>query len=81
GGGVGNEVRLEGRDNGGGVDARALPIVCVPFITTKPVGAGWGLGLAGSYASIHALGGQRTARNHADGAEFWFSLPNDFLEA
>lgn len=78
---VDNQWRLSVRDNGSGIAAKDLPSIFDPFFTTKPVGDGLGLGLAVSYAIIHELGGQLTAQNHADGAEFWFSLPNDFLEA
>lgn len=84
------EVRIEARDDqwqlsvidsGTGIAAEHLPCLFDPFFTTKPVGDGLGLGLAVSYAIIHSLGRQLTARNGDDGAVFSFSLANDFLES
>lgn len=84
------EVRIEAQgehwqlsviDTGTGIAAEHLPSLFDPFFTTKPVGDGLGLGLAVSYAIIHSLGGQLSARNHDDGAVFSFSLANDFLES
>ncbi|OUM09207.1 two-component sensor histidine kinase [Pseudomonas syringae] len=72
--------RLSVSDSGTGIAPDDLGNIFDPFFTTKPVGDGLGLGLAVSYAIIHELGGQLTAENHADGAVFWFSLPNDVLE-
>ncbi|GAB0075783.1 hypothetical protein TOC8171_11820 [Pseudomonas syringae] len=72
--------RLSVSDSGAGIAAQHMASLFDPFFTTKPVGDGLGLGLAVSYAIIHELGGQLTAENHAEGARFWFSLPNDFLE-
>ncbi|MCD5995192.1 sensor histidine kinase [Pseudomonas sp. CDFA 602] len=75
-----DQWRLSVSDTGSGIAAENLANIFDPFFTTKPVGDGLGLGLAVSYAIIHELGGQLTAENHATGAIFWFSLPNDFLE-
>ncbi len=84
------EVRIEARaeqwqlsviDSGTGIAAEHLSSLFDPFFTTKPVGDGLGLGLAVSYAIIHSLGGQLTARNGEHGAVFSFSLANDFLES
>ncbi|WP_439849848.1 ATP-binding protein [Pseudomonas syringae] len=72
--------RLSVRDSGAGIAPDNLVNIFDPFFTTKPVGDGLGLGLAVSYAIIHQLGGQLTAESHADGAVFWFCLPNDALE-
>ncbi|MBI6577287.1 sensor histidine kinase [Pseudomonas viridiflava] len=72
--------RLSVVDTGEGIAPENLNSIFDPFFTTKPVGDGLGLGLAVSYAIIHELGGQLSAENHGDGAVFWFSLPNDFLE-
>ncbi|KWT05950.1 MULTISPECIES: ATP-binding protein [Pseudomonas syringae group genomosp. 2] len=78
---IDKQWRLSVKDNGTGIAEENLASIFDPFFTTKPVGDGLGLGLAVSYAIIHELGGQLTAQNHAEGAVFWFSLPNDFLEA
>ncbi|KPY31864.1 Sensor histidine kinase [Pseudomonas syringae pv. primulae] len=72
--------RLSVVDTGEGIAPENLNNIFDPFFTTKPVGDGLGLGLAVSYAIIHELGGQLSAENHNNGAVFWFSLPNDFLE-
>ncbi|WP_122846660.1 sensor histidine kinase [Pseudomonas viridiflava] len=72
--------RLSVVDTGEGIAPENLSNIFDPFFTTKPVGDGLGLGLAVSYAIIHELGGQLSAENHGNGAVFWFSLPNDFLE-
>ncbi|MCQ9471095.1 ATP-binding protein [Pseudomonas alliivorans] len=72
--------RLSVVDTGEGIAPENLNSIFDPFFTTKPVGDGLGLGLAVSYAIIHELGGQLIAENHGNGAVFWFSLPNDFLE-
>ncbi|RMS23041.1 Sensor histidine kinase, partial [Pseudomonas coronafaciens pv. garcae] len=72
--------RLSVSDSGSGIAPENLANIFDPFFTTKPVGDGLGLGLAVSYAIINELGGKLTAENHANGAVFWFSLPNDFLE-
>ncbi|MCJ8177517.1 sensor histidine kinase [Pseudomonas viridiflava] len=72
--------RLSVVDTGEGIAPENLNSIFDPFFTTKPVGDGLGLGLAVSYAIIHELGGQLSAENHGNGAVFWFSLPNDFLE-
>ncbi|WP_122669022.1 sensor histidine kinase [Pseudomonas viridiflava] len=72
--------RLSVVDTGEGIAPENLNSIFDPFFTTKPVGDGLGLGLAVSYAIIHELGGQLSAENHNNGAVFWFSLPNDFLE-
>ncbi|WP_024695792.1 ATP-binding protein [Pseudomonas syringae] len=83
------EVRIESiadqwclsvSDTGTGIAPENLTHIFDPFFTTKPVGDGLGLGLAVSSAIIHELGGQLTGHNHAHGAVFSFSLPNDFLE-
>lgn len=78
---IDKQWRLSVKDNGTGIAEENLASIFDPFFTTKPVGDGLGLGLAVSYAIIHELGGQLKAQNHAEGAVFWFSLPNDFLEA
>ncbi|MBI1947432.1 MAG: PAS domain-containing protein [Deltaproteobacteria bacterium] len=44
-------------DNGPGMDAETLRRACEPFFTTKPIGAGTGLGLATSTAIARELGG------------------------
>jgi PAS domain S-box-containing protein len=45
-------------DSGTGVDPALLPHVFDPFVTTKPVGAGTGLGLFMCHRLVTALGGE-----------------------
>ena len=54
---VGHRVRLEVIDNGPGVSPENEPKLFQPFFTTKPVGAGTGLGLSVSYGIIDAYRG------------------------
>ncbi len=51
-------VSLRITDNGVGMDKETLQRACEPFFTTKPVGAGTGLGLATSMAVARELGGK-----------------------
>jgi len=55
---VGDEVRLEVADNGGGIAPEHLERVFEPTFTTKPVGEGTGLGLASCYELAVAHGGR-----------------------
>lgn len=68
-------VRLEVRDNGGGIPAESLERVFEPFFTTKAPGEGTGLGLSISYGIIGGMDGTLSARNHAAGAVFTVELP------
>ena len=62
-------------DSGGGIASEALDHVFEPCFTTKPVGAGLGLGLAVSYGSVRELGGSLEAANGEQGAVFTLRLP------
>lgn len=63
-------------DTGSGIDEAVLDKVFDPFITTKPVEQGVGLGLAISYGLIEEMGGTLRARNGAHGgAVFSIHLP------
>ena len=61
-------MRIE--DNGPGIASDVLEHVFDPFVTTKPVEQGVGLGLAISYGLIEDMGGTLRARNVEDGAVF-----------
>ena len=63
----GERVCIEVRDRGPGVDAELLPHLFEPFVTTKDVGQGTGLGLALAHATIRQLGGRMDARNRSEG--------------
>ena len=58
---------LEVRDDGPGVSDALLPHLFEPFVTTKDVGQGTGLGLALAHATIRQLGGRMEARNRDSG--------------
>lgn len=58
---------IEVRDNGPGFDPAILETLFDPFVTTKPSGAGLGLGLTISYEIIREFGGSLRAVNHPDG--------------
>ncbi|WP_417582129.1 ATP-binding protein [Pelagibacterium sp.] len=60
-------VFVEVRDNGPGFDAPLLETLFDPFVTTKPSGAGLGLGLTISFEIIREFGGSLRAANHPDG--------------
>ena len=68
-------VRLQVRDNAGGIDPRLLERIFEPFFTTKPSGVGTGLGLSVSGGIIEGMGGLLSARNGAEGACFVIELP------
>jgi C4-dicarboxylate-specific signal transduction histidine kinase len=71
----GREVRIDIRDNGGGVSEAVIRRVFEPFVTTKPVGKGTGLGLSVSYGIVTDMGGSISVRNADGGAEFTIVLP------
>jgi two-component system C4-dicarboxylate transport sensor histidine kinase DctB len=60
-------IFIEVRDNGPGFDPTILGTLFDPFVTTKPSGAGLGLGLTISYEIIREFGGSLKAANHPDG--------------
>lgn len=68
-------VRIAVSDNGGGIPAAIADRIFDPYFTTKKMGEGTGVGLAISQAIVHDMGGEITARNLADGAEFTVALP------
>jgi two-component system NtrC family sensor kinase len=70
------KARLEVWDDGPGVPADHEQKLFQPFFTTKPVGAGTGLGLSVSYGIIDAYGGSTGYfKNEWGGATFFIELP------
>ncbi|MCW5714451.1 MAG: PAS domain-containing protein [Bauldia sp.] len=68
-------VRIEIADNGGGIAPDVFERVFEPFVTTKPPGAGTGLGLSLSFGIVTEMGGTLTAENRGAGAVFTIELP------
>ena len=63
----GDYVILEVRDNGPGFKSDILPRAFEPFVSTKAVGHGMGLGLAIVRSLMQAYGGDITAENMPTG--------------
>jgi two-component system C4-dicarboxylate transport sensor histidine kinase DctB len=60
-------VRLMIADSGAGIAPKNFDKIFDPFVTTKDVGQGLGLGLSISFNIIKDLGGSLTARNRDEG--------------
>lgn len=73
---AGGRVSLEIQDSGSGIPAAILPHIFEPFVTTKEVGKGTGLGLAMVFAILKAHHGEILAENPPEGgARFRLLLP------
>lgn len=74
---VGNQVEIRVIDNGSGIKAENLDEVFKPFFTTKPTGAGTGLGLSMSYDIVVKAhnGTMRAESNESGGATFVVTVP------
>lgn len=68
-------VRVEVEDNGGGVDPSVHARLFEPFVTTKEVGKGTGLGLAVCRGIVEAAGGSIHQESGLKGARFVVELP------
>jgi len=69
-------VEIKVKDNGNGIPQKVMNKIFQPFFTTKPTGAGTGLGLSLSYDIIKAHGGEIKVQTHDnEGAEFIIHLP------
>jgi len=70
------QVCLEVQDSGTGMPENLLPHIFEPFVTTKDLGKGTGLGLAMVFGIVKAHQGQIHAENApGGGARFLVSLP------
>jgi two-component system, NtrC family, sensor kinase len=70
-----DHVRITVEDDGGGIAASVRERLFEPFVTTKDVGRGTGLGLAVCRGLVEAAGGTIHAEDGAEGARFVLALP------
>lgn len=70
-----NSLRFEVQDNGPGVHSAILSTLFEPFVSSKPVGEGTGLGLAVCRGLLEEIGGQIFVENASPGARFIVILP------
>jgi len=72
-----SQLCIQIKDNGGGIDASALPHIFEPFFTTKPSSKGLGLGLSISFNLAKDMNGSLVAKNNSSeaGASFMLCLP------
>ncbi|HEX6765970.1 MAG TPA: ATP-binding protein, partial [Polyangiaceae bacterium] len=69
-------VRLSVEDNGPGIDPKVVGRLFEPFVTTKEVGKGTGLGLAVCRGLVESVGGSIALdQNITQGARFVVELP------
>jgi C4-dicarboxylate-specific signal transduction histidine kinase len=70
-----DRVALRVADNGGGIAASVLDHLFEPFVTTKSLEQGTGLGLSVCHGLVAAMGGTIEAANAEGGAVFTITLP------
>jgi signal transduction histidine kinase len=68
-------VRVVVEDDGGGIDPTVRDRLFEPFVSTKEVGKGTGLGLAVCRGLVEAAGGHIEAQDGRAGARFVLELP------
>jgi len=72
----GDTVRIEVEDDGPGVDPKVRGRLFEPFVTTKDVGEGTGLGLAVCRGLVESAGGEiGVDTSYTGGARFYVVLP------
>jgi signal transduction histidine kinase len=73
---LGDRIEISLKDNGSGIPDEIKNKIFQPFFTTKPTGAGTGLGLSLSYDIIKAHGGELKVESKVgEGTEFITVLP------
>jgi signal transduction histidine kinase/ligand-binding sensor domain-containing protein len=74
---IGDQVEIRVKDNGNGIPPKVLEKIFQPFFTTKPAGAGTGLGLSMSYDIVtKAHNGEiKVETKEGEGTEFIVILP------
>ncbi len=70
-----NVIKVIVEDTGGGIPNDILHNIFDPFLTTKAIGKGTGIGLSISYGIVTEMAGTITARNVEGGAMFIVALP------
>jgi signal transduction histidine kinase len=70
-------VRVEVEDDGPGIAPEVVDRLFEPFVTTKPVGEGTGLGLAVCRGLVEAVGGTIGVEAGQGGARFVIELPGE----
>jgi two-component system NtrC family sensor kinase len=71
-----DKIEIIVRDNGGGISPLILNKIFQPFFTTKPAGAGTGLGLSLSYDTVRSHGGiLKVDSKEGEGSAFIVELP------
>jgi signal transduction histidine kinase len=74
---VDSRVEVTVKDNGNGIPQKLVDKIFQPFFTTKPTGAGTGLGLSLSYDIVKAHGGDiKVETKEGEGSEFIVELPS-----
>ncbi|MBR0681636.1 PAS domain-containing protein [Roseomonas eburnea] len=68
-------VTLRIADTGGGIPAQVMPRIFEPFVTTKELEKGTGLGLAVCHGLLASMGGSIAVENGTEGAVFTLTLP------
>jgi two-component system C4-dicarboxylate transport sensor histidine kinase DctB len=78
-----DKVIITVSDNGPGIPPELIDRIFDPFVTTKPIGAGLGLGLSISYGIVQDFHGRIHAKNNTQqgGAEVTVELPRTMSEA
>ena len=73
-----NDLIIEVRDNGNGLDEKIKNHIFDPFFTTKPPGEGTGLGLSLCHNSIEKCGGRIEVDSvPGEGSTFKVTLPGN----
>jgi two-component system NtrC family sensor kinase len=73
---IGDKVEIKVADNGNGIPQKVLDKIFQPFFTTKPTGAGTGLGLSLSYDIIKAHDGEiKVDTKEGEGTKLTVELP------
>lgn len=72
---AGPTVAIEIEDNGGGIASSVRSRLFEPFVTTKDIGKGTGLGLAVCRGLVESAGGHIAVEDGVEGARFVVTLP------